>query len=125
MKYLRGTIAGTHALRVLAAVAVSACFATTFCPSASAQTEHQRAIIQQIDFDQKLDEQIPLDATFTDETGQQVQLGRYFGSRPVVVTLVYYECPMLCTEVLNGLLAKHEGDALHGGKRLRRRHDQH
>jgi protein SCO1/2 len=40
---------------------------------------------------------------FKDESGQAVKLGDYFGRKPVVLTFVYYECPMLCTEVLNGL----------------------
>jgi len=41
--------------------------------------------------------------TFLDETGQQVQLNKYFGQRPAVLALVYYRCPMLCTMTLNGL----------------------
>lgn len=45
--------------------------------------------------------QLPLDATFRDETGQTVRLGDYFGKRPVILTLVYLKCPMLCTLVLN------------------------
>ena len=51
------------------------------------------------------DRQIPLDLPFTDEAGQQVKLGQYFGKRPVILALVYYECPMLCTQVLNGLVS--------------------
>jgi protein SCO1 len=54
-------------------------------------------------FDQKLDAQIPLDLAFRDEEGRGVVLGSYFGSRPVILVLAYYECPMLCTLVLNGL----------------------
>ena len=46
-----------------------------------------------------------LDIPFVDETGRQVTLGDYFGKRPVVLALVYYECPMLCTQVLNGLVS--------------------
>ena len=56
-------------------------------------------------FDQKLDARLPLDATFRDETGREVRLGEYFGSRPVVLAFVYYECPMLCTQILNGLVS--------------------
>lgn len=52
---------------------------------------------------QKLDQQIPLDLTFADETGKTVQLGEYFQSgRPVILNLVYYTCPMLCGEALAG-----------------------
>jgi len=54
--------------------------------------------------EQKLDAQIPLDMTFRDETGKAVRLGDYFGKRPVVLVMAYYECPMLCTLVLNGLV---------------------
>jgi protein SCO1/2 len=62
-------------------------------------------ILEKVGIDQKLDAQVPLDAVFRDETGQQVKLGDYFGKRPVVLSLVYYECPMLCTQVLNGAVA--------------------
>jgi protein SCO1/2 len=54
--------------------------------------------------DQRLNEQVPLDLRFTDETGRDVRLGDFFGRRPVILALVYYECPMLCTQVLNGLV---------------------
>jgi len=57
-----------------------------------------------IGIDQKLNEQVPLDLEFTDEAGRVVELGEYFGEKPVALALVYYECPMLCTQVLNGLL---------------------
>ena len=61
--------------------------------------------LQKVRFDQKLDAALPLDATFRDEDGQTVNLGRYFGQRPVVLAFVYYECPMLCTQILNGLVS--------------------
>jgi protein SCO1/2 len=57
-----------------------------------------------VGFDQKLDEQIPLALTFIDETGKAVQLQEYFGDKPVILSLAYYDCPMLCTLVLNGLV---------------------
>jgi protein SCO1/2 len=56
-------------------------------------------------FDQKLDGQLPLDARFRDESGRAVALGEYFGKKPVVLAFVYYECPMLCTQILNGLVS--------------------
>jgi protein SCO1/2 len=56
-----------------------------------------------VSFEQRLNEPLPLDLPFKDETGRTVRLGEYFGRKPVVLTFVYYECPMLCTEVLNGL----------------------
>lgn len=60
--------------------------------------------LQQVTFEQRLDEQLPLDARFTDEYGRTVELGKYFNQqRPVVLAFAYYSCPMLCTQVLNGL----------------------
>ena len=60
-------------------------------------------LLKDAGIDQKLNDTIPLDLTFQDEQGKTVELARYFGSKPVILTLVYYNCPMLCTEVLNGL----------------------
>ncbi len=61
-------------------------------------------LLSKIRIDQKLNQQVPLDLVFTDDTGRQVRLGDYFNKRPVILALVYYECPMLCTQVLNGLV---------------------
>ena len=61
-------------------------------------------ILRDVGIDQKLDQLIPLDLEFHDETGKAVRLGDYFGQLPVILSLVYYDCPMLCTMVLNGLL---------------------
>ena len=47
--------------------------------------------------------QVPLDTTFRDEAGEPVELGRYFGDKPVILVLAYFRCPRLCTEVLNDL----------------------
>src|ERR1041384_4829559 len=63
----------------------------------------QSSLIRDVRFEQRLNEQIPLDATFRDERGNSVELGTYFAKKPVIVALVYYNCPMLCTLVLNGL----------------------
>src|ERR1041385_2054390 len=63
----------------------------------------QSALIRNVRFDQRLNEQIPLDLTFRDERANEVRLGSYFGNKPVILSLVYYNCPMLCTLVLNGL----------------------
>src|SRR5215510_6484744 len=59
--------------------------------------------LNDVRIDQKLDEALPLDARFRDENGNEVRLGDYFGSKPVVLALVYYSCPMLCNQVLNGM----------------------
>jgi protein SCO1/2 len=62
-----------------------------------------------VGFDQKLDTQLPLDLEFTDSAGQPVRLGDYFGDKPVILSLGYYECPMLCTLVRNGLFESLQG----------------
>jgi protein SCO1/2 len=60
-------------------------------------------LLKQVGIDQKLNQPIPLNLAFRDERGRTVQLGEYFGHKPVILTLVYYNCPMLCTQVLNGV----------------------
>ena len=59
--------------------------------------------LKNVGIEQHLDEQIPPDLDFRDETGKPVRLGDYFGKKPVILNLVYYQCPMLCGEVLSGL----------------------
>ncbi|MGB8540058.1 MAG: SCO family protein [Candidatus Acidiferrales bacterium] len=60
-------------------------------------------LLKDVGVDQKLNQSVPLNLTFRDEHGKPVQLGHYFGQKPVILSLVYYNCPMLCTQVLNGL----------------------
>ncbi len=81
---------------------ISTILVTALPASALAAQTAKANILDQIGLDQKLDAQIPLNLEFTDESGQTVRLGQYFGQRPVLLTLVYYECPMLCTLVLYG-----------------------
>ena len=59
--------------------------------------------LKNVGIEQHLDEQIPPDLSFRDETGKPVRLGDYFGKKPMILNLVYYNCPMLCGEVLSGL----------------------
>jgi len=61
------------------------------------------ALLQGVGIDQNLNGQVPLDLTFKDDNGQTVRLGQYFRDKPVVLALVYYECPGLCDRILNGL----------------------
>jgi protein SCO1/2 len=84
-----------------------------FCASASAQLYREPQakppqgldpILTNVGVDQKLNSQIPLEAKFRDENGQPVVLKQYF-DKPVILTLVYYTCPMLCSEVLNGTVS--------------------
>jgi protein SCO1 len=58
-----------------------------------------------IGIEQRLNAQIPLDMTFRDESGASVQLRSFFGSKPVVLAPVYYSCPMLCSQILSGVVA--------------------
>jgi protein SCO1 len=60
-------------------------------------------LLKDVGVDQKLNDSIPLDLVFRDEHGRTIVLGQYFHRKPVILTLVYYNCPMLCTQVLNGL----------------------
>ncbi|HXG86655.1 MAG TPA: SCO family protein [Pyrinomonadaceae bacterium] len=72
--------------------------------------------LQAVGIDQKLGEQLPLDAEFKDENGNVVKLGSYFNQKkPVILALVYFECPMLCNEVLNGLTGSLKGISFDAG----------
>jgi protein SCO1/2 len=59
--------------------------------------------LKNVGIQQNLNQQIPPDLVFTDDLGRTVRLGDYFGKRPMILNLVYYNCPMLCGEVLSGL----------------------
>jgi protein SCO1/2 len=69
------------------------------------RADEKPAALKDIGIDQRLDEPLPLDLSFRDEVGRTVLLSDYFGKRPVILALVYYNCPMLCTQVLNGLVS--------------------
>ena len=71
------------------------------------QTKEQSTVskvFKEVGIDQKLGDSIPLDLPFRDETGATVKLGDYFHDKPVVLSLVYYSCPMLCKMTLNGMV---------------------
>lgn len=72
--------------------------------------------LRNVGIDQKLNAPIPLDLPFEDEAGRPVKLGQYFGQRPVVLALVYYQCPMLCNMVLDGMLSALKRISLEPGK---------
>jgi len=72
-------------------------------PSPQPPASEVPRILRDVGFDQRLGDHVPLDAVFRDESGRAVKLGQFFGSRPVVLSLAYYDCPMLCTVTLNGL----------------------
>ena len=72
--------------------------------------------LREVGIEQKLGAAVPAGLVFRDETGRQIRLGDYFGSKPVVLTLNYYECPMLCTVALNGLVSSLRALTLEPGK---------
>ncbi len=101
-------------VRKFAALAIGAA-AACFCARAAAQPMMPAggpdgpkplapdAVLKSVGIDQNLDAQISPDLTFKDESGKVVRLGDYFGKKPLVLSLVYYECPGLCTMTLNGI----------------------
>ena len=73
--------------------------------------------LNRVGIEQRLGEQVPFNAVLKNEQGNDVRLGDYFKTgRPVVLALVYYECPMLCNQVLNGLTGTLKGISLDPGK---------
>lgn len=96
----------TTAAAVLASVLLvsGAAFAQQELPPPPESTPVSKtpAILEDVGIDQRIGNQVPLDLTFRDENAQEVRLGSFFGKRPVVLVLAYYNCPMLCTQVLNG-----------------------
>lgn len=89
-------------------------FAAPF--TARAVTPQLPAALNGIGIQQKLDAQLPLNAEFQDETGTTVPLRSFFGKRPVLLTPVYYRCPMLCSQILSGVVAGLRPLSLHPGR---------
>src|SRR5262245_51336975 len=84
---------------------------------ASAQPAGVRPpVLKDVGIDQLLNNQVPLDLEFRDENGRTVKLAEYFKDKPVVLSLVYYNCPQLCTQVLTGLLGAMKGLPMTPGK---------
>lgn len=75
----------------------------------SLRQEGLPAQLRGVRIQQRLDAQVPADLAFRDEEDRPVRLGDYFGSKPLILVLAYYRCPMLCTQVLNGLVAGLQG----------------
>ena len=73
-------------------------------------------VLQQVGVTQRLNQMLPLDARFVDDTGKNVRLGDYFGKRPAILSLVYYNCPMLCSEEMDGIASALEMVRLTPGK---------
>jgi protein SCO1/2 len=107
-KRMKGLIAGRTAA-IVAGLVCGAVLTLTAQVSrydekqAGAVSDKPPAILNNVGISQNLNQQLPLSLTFTDDHGQTVQLAQYFGKRPAILALVYYQCPMLCSEELNGL----------------------
>ena len=100
--------------RTVRLAAISALAASAFAPLTPAQVSSygdkqmgpantKSQVLDKVGIAQHLNYQLPLNLTFTDDAGKQVQLGDYLGKRPAILALVYYQCPMLCSEELTGL----------------------
>lgn len=86
-------------------------------PVGPVPTGNSNEVLKKVDIEQRLNQQIPLDLKFRDESGREVRLAEYFAKgKPVALTLVYYECPMLCNQVLNGAVGAFQGLAFTAGK---------
>ncbi len=91
------------ALALMTAVVSAQGEAPGLRPAQALPSNQVPGVLGKVAFEQRLNEQLPLDLPFKNEAGERVKLGDYFGKKPVVLAFVYYECPMLCTQVLNGL----------------------
>ena len=91
----------------------------TLAGNASAQMQgagFRPELLRDVGIDQKMGSQVPLDLDFRDEQGNTVSLGQFVAGKPVVLALVYYQCPMLCTVLLNGVLDSLKQVSLDAGK---------
>ena len=99
--------------------------ATAISRRARTRATSCRTVLQKVGVAQHLNQQLPLDAQFVDDTGKTVTLGDYFGKHPAILSLVYYNCPMLCSEEMDGLDRRAGDGAADSGQGLRHRRDQH
>lgn len=110
------SLAGAVLLASLAAPSFAQPSGPLSVPPPGPAALEQIPILKDAGLEQRLDSQVPLDTPFMDENGRNVALGDYFGKKPVVLALVYYECPMLCTQVLNGLVGSLEALTFNAGQ---------
>ncbi|HLL75548.1 MAG TPA: SCO family protein [Pyrinomonadaceae bacterium] len=126
MIYFCQAVAGEAARRLVTVCVLSAfcllpsafCFAQYAQPPRRGESSAQPPeALKNIGIEQRQGNSLPLDARFRDEAGNEVRLGDYFGrQRPVVIAPVYYDCPMLCNQVLHGLVAGLRGQSLELGR---------
>ena len=98
-------ISAAGMLAVCLAVATPSLWAqvSTYGDKEMGTSDKPPALLDGVGIAQHLNQQLPLNLTFTDDGGRQVALGSYFGKRPAILALVYYRCPMLCSEEMDGL----------------------
>jgi protein SCO1 len=90
-------------LALLLACAPARSQVSSYGDKSEGPANNQPSVLNGVGVDQHLNTQLPLNLVFTDENGNQVPLSAYFGKEPAILALVYYQCPMLCSEELNGL----------------------
>jgi len=102
---IRKGLSGTAmaAACVLALVSTAAAQVSSYGDKQVGQSNDTPSVLKKVGISQNLNAQLPLGLVFTDDEGRQVTLGSYLGKRPAILALVYYQCPSLCSEELNGL----------------------
>ena len=103
---------------IITALAVASRFAIAQPVVQPTPRDTRPPALRDVGIDQRLGASLPLDAIFQDEAGRAVRLGGFFGSRPVVLVLAYYNCPMLCTEVLNGVVSSLRAISFDAGRQF-------
>jgi protein SCO1/2 len=117
LQTIRWTTRGAAIAAVLFAALASAQVSTYGDKQVGDNTGDQLPkVLKGVQVVQHLNQQLPLDAAFVDEAGRPVKLGQYFGEKPAILTMVYYNCPMLCSEELDGLTGALEMVHLTPGK---------
>jgi protein SCO1/2 len=96
---------GTCFSLFVASLAATLSAQNMFRPPTNPPSNVRPAALRDVGIDQKLNGSLPLNLHFRDETGRDVRLGEYFTTKAVIITPVYYGCPMLCTQILNGLVS--------------------
>jgi protein SCO1 len=112
----RGVSAGIARRSWARVIGISLALIVATASTTRAHDETRPAALRDVAFDQKLNQQIPLAVKFRDETGTVVELGRYFGQRPVILNFVYYKCRDLCPLLLDGLVRTMRALAFDAGK---------
>jgi len=101
--FLLSFVSLTGSMSDASAQMTSAPASARFKREAGAPASSVPRALREVGFDQNIDQRVPLDVTFRDERGATVRLGDFFGKRPVVLVFAYFDCPMLCTQVVSGL----------------------